>query len=459
MPITFGGLATGLDTNALITELMNAERAPITRLETDKQWLNNRLAAFQQFDKALQTFKGTVESAGDREQYYKKVATTSSDDFFSAEASSEALSNTSYDVEVKSLAQVQKSYSDTALNTGFASKTDETFGTGSLSITVDGVEKTIDIEEGNNSLEGIMNAINEADIGINANIISDGSDTPYRLSLTGSNVGVAFSVDDTGLTGGTETLGTFVTAQEAGPATIVVDGLEITSNSNAIVDAIPGVTLNLLDAEVGTTTKIAIKEDNSSLQANMTAFITGYNSVVSFISSQSTIGGSEGGILAGDSGLNSIKRHLQEMLTTITGNEGSFKALSQLGLETQKDGTVILDTTTFQNAIDDDPDSVISLLSGDENGEGGLIAEFETYLAGLTHGTNGVLAGRSESINRNITNIENRITQVELRLEKREETLRAQFSAMESLVSTMNAQSSFLTQQMNAISNLGNNDS
>jgi flagellar hook-associated protein 2 len=455
MAITFGGLATGLDTNALITELMNAERTPLTRLETDKTWLNNRLAAFQQFDKALQTFKGAIDNAGDRDQYFKKTATLASEDFFTATASEDALANTSYDVEVKSLAQVQKSYTNTGTDTGFASKTSETFGTGTLSITIDGVDRAIEISEGINSLEGIMNAINEADIGVSANIINDGSDTPYRLSLTGKDVGVAFTVDESGLTGGTESLGTLVTAQEAASALIEVDGLEITSTTNTIEDAIPGVTLDLLDAELNTTTKITIGEDNSSLQANVTAFVTGYNSVVSFISSQSTIGGSEGGILAGDSGLNSIKRHLQEMLTTITDNDGPFKAMSQLGLETQKDGTVILNTAAFQEAVDENADSVISLLSGNEDGEGGIIEEFTTYLEGLTHSSNGVLAGRSASITRNVENIDERIAQVSLRLEKREETLRSQFSAMESLVSTMNAQSSFLTQQMSAISNLG----
>ncbi len=457
MAISFGGLATGLDTNALITELMTIERAPVTRLEGDKSWLNNRLAAFQDFDARLNMFLTTVKDFGDRDQYFTKVATTSSDDFFTATADSEALANTTYQVEVKSLAQVQKSYSNTDTNTGFSSETDSLFGTGDLTFTVDGVDHTIALTTENNSLEGIMQAINDADIGISANIINDGSENPFRLSLTGQDVGSSFSVDDSDLTGGIS-LGTFVTSQPATSALIEVDGLEITSTSNTIKDAIPGVTLNLLEAELGTTTQISIGEDNSSLQSNMTAFVTGYNAVVSFISSQSTIGDSEGGILSGDSGLNSIKRHLQEMLTSLTDNEGSFKALSQLGLETQKDGTLKLNTTTLTDAIETDLDSVISLIAGDEDGNDGLIAEFETYLEGMTDSSNGVLAGRSESINANISSIDNRITQLELRLEKREITLKKQFSAMEMLVSTMNAQSDFLTQQMGLISNLGNNN-
>ncbi len=456
MAITFGGLATGLDTNALVTELMSAERAPINRLEADKIWMSNRLSAFKEFDTRLNTFLDIATTFGDSDEYGKKTANTSSKDFFTATADSTALVGTTYQVEVKSLAQVQKSYSNTDTNTGFSSKSDNTFGTGDLTLTVDGIDSTITITSENNSLEGIMQAINDADIGISANIINDGSETPYRLTLTGDNVGAAFSLDDEALTGG-DSLGTFVTSQPASSALIEVDGLEITSTNNTITDAIPGVTLNLLEDEVGTSTQITIGEDNGSLEANMTAFVAGYNGVISFISSQSTIGDTEGGILGGDSGLNTIKRRLQEMLTSRSESGGEFSALSQFGLETQKDGTINFNATTFKSAIDSDLESVISVVAGDENGEGGVIAEFESFLKGLTDGTTGLLAGRSQSIDANIDNIDDRITQMELRLEKREETLRSQFSAMEILVSTMNAQSDFLTQQMGLISSLGKN--
>ena len=163
-------------------------------------------------------------------------------------------------------------------------------------------------------------------------------------------------------------------------------------------------------------------------------------------------------ILSGDSGLSTIKRYLQNTLTSLTDNAGSFKALSQLGLETQKNGTITLDSTTLNDAIENDLDSLVTLLAGDGEKFEGIGATFSDYLENLTSSQTGLLAGREESINSNIGRIDTRMEQTELRLIKREETLKSQFIAMEQMVSLMNAQSDYLTQQMSAISNLWNSN-
>jgi flagellar hook-associated protein 2 len=465
MAISFGGLASGMDTSSLISSLMTLERAPLTRMEADKTWLNNRLTAFQEFDKKLSTFLTSVKTLNDRDQYYKQTATTSSKDYLTATASTDALSGTSYQVEVESLAQVQKSYSNATDGLGhdtlgFSSKTSKILGTGNVAITVtvDGTPEahTIALTAENNSLEGLMQAINDADIGVTASIINDGTANPYRLALTGAAVGTSFTFNGSALVGGSETFSAFTTSQTATQAHIIVDGLDIYSNSNTVSDAIPGVTLNLLQAESGKTTQIRLNEDTSAVTKNINAFIAGYNEAIAFVTSQSTMGDSEGGVLGGDSGLNSVKRHLQDMLTTQITNQGEFKALSQLGLETQKDGTLKLNSTVLNEAIDTNLDSVVSLLAGNEDGTGGLASQLEEYLTSMTDSTKGLLAGRRENINSNIERIDDRIAQMELRLAKREETLKSQFTAMEQLVSVMNSQSDYLTQQMSALSNLWN---
>lgn len=454
MAISFGGLATGIDTGSIIDQLMNIERVPITRMEADKTWLNNRLTAFTDFDKRLNTFLSSIDSLGDRDGYFKKIATTNTQDYLLAKATTDAVPNTSYEVEVVNLAKVEKSYSDS----GFASKTTQVFGTGDLVINVGGTNKTVTISSSDNSLEGIAKAITDADIGVTAAVINDGDPAnPYRLTITGNDVATAFSIDISGLTGGTATLGTFSESQPASQAHIRVDGIDIYSNSNSLEEAIPGVTLDLLKAEAGTKTEIKVKENNSSITSNLTAFVKGYNEVVSFVTGQSAYGDKKTGVLGGDSGLNSIKRHLQNLLTEFSGS-GNYKALSQLGLETQKDGTVKLNSDTLNDAIEDDLEGVVSLLAGEEDGDGGISAVFEDYLKGLTNSTNGVLAGRKSSINTNIERIDGRIEQMEARLEKREKLLKAQFLAMEKLVSTFNATSSYLTQQLESI-NLGGKNS
>lgn len=450
MAISFGGLATGLDTNSIVTQLMNVERAPIVRMEADKTWLNNRLSAFTDFDSRLKSFLSSAEALGNLDSYGQKIVTTSSQEFFLASASDDAQTGLSYQIEVEAMATVQKSYTET----GFNSDTELNFGTGDLLVNVGGTDHTISITAENNSLQGIMQAINDADIGVGTSIINDGLTDPYHLTFTGTDVGTAFSIDDSGLTGGTESLGTININQVAAQAHVIVDGIDIYSDSNTIEDAIPGLTLTLLKAEAGTTTTANVKENNNSISANLNAFIKGYNEVVSFVTGQSTLGDTSSGVLAGDSGLNTIKRHLQDMLTTLTNNSGSFTALTHLGLETQKDGTLTLNSTTLNDAIETDLDSVISLVAGIEDGDGGLGADFTGYLESLTDSTDGLLAGRSESITSNIARIDTRIESSTLRLEKREELIRSKFNAMEQMVSLLNAQSDFLTQQMDFLGNL-----
>ncbi len=238
MTISFGGLATGLDTTALIGALMSAERAPLSRMEADKVWLNNRLAAFTEFDGKLNGFLENIKNIGDRDQYFKRQITSSSEDFFTATASNEALNNTSYQVKVESLAQVQKSYSNAVdgvgNDIGFSSKTAQVLGTGAFVVNIDGEDHTIDITAENNTLEGLMQAINDADIGVSASIINDGTDSPYRLTLTGQTVGSAFTTNSSGLVGGTESFQDFTQSQAATQAHIIVDDLDIYSSSNTI---------------------------------------------------------------------------------------------------------------------------------------------------------------------------------------------------------------------------------
>ncbi|WP_319548158.1 flagellar filament capping protein FliD [Desulfogranum marinum] len=461
--IQFSGLASGLDTGSIVEQLMEIERQPITSMESDKTWMNNRLAAFTELDGRLNFFKEYIEDLGNADTLMQRTAQTSSDEYLSTSASSEALAGTSYEIEVVSLARPQKSVTAG----GYADKASSTFGTGTLSVTVDGTSHSIEITEENNSLEGIMNAINDADIGISAGIINVGGDStePYRLMLAGDDVGKSFSIDDSGLTGGTNALGVIedetgttnppVTA--ATQAHIRVDTIDIYSDSNTLTEAIPGVTLDLLQAEEGETTQLSIDLDKDAIKSNISSFVEGYNTVVSFITGQSVIDGEGGGLLSGDSGVNSIKRHLQSMLTTSVENSGVFSTLSQLGFETQTDGTLALNDDTLDDAITENLDSVVSLLNGDD-GENGIASMFTEYLESMTSSTTGMLAGRKESINSSIDRMDSRIETMEMRLDKRQASLESKFSAMEQLMSSMNSTSSYLTQQMANISNMMNYD-
>ena len=535
MSITFGGLATGLDTNAIVDQLMELERAPITRLQKDKTWLGARQSAYGTLDGKLQGFLANIKNLGSHDDLRKKSISASSEDFFSVTASTEALPGTTYQVEVVSLAQVEKNVSQ-----GYSSKTAQNFGLGDITLNVgDSAPVTIAVDETNNSLEGLMQAINDADAGVNASIINDGTDNPYRLVLTGETVATDFSLTSTLpsyngdvssqlQTGGfasqsadyfgsgtfdlstgqtitltdsansltdimdainAETPTTGVTAsivadgdnfvlsldsgatitstdfsggydslsltetQAASQAHVRVDTIDIYSDSNTLDEAIPGLSLDLTQAEFGTTTSVSVKLDEAGIKSQINDFVKGYNDVMAFIGSQSAKDGSGGGILGGDSGMNTIKRRMQGLLTTAISNSGRYAALSQLGLETQKDGTLILDDETLTNAIQNNLDDMEKLLVGEGETEG-IAAKIQSYLEGQTNSTTGFYAANKKSTESNTRRIDDRIQQIEMRMEKKEATLRKKFSAMEELVSGMNNQSNFLTSQLKGLENL-----
>ena len=535
MSITFGGLATGLDTNAIVKQLMELERQPITRLQKDRTWFEARQSAYGALDGKLQGFLSNVKNLASSDDLRKKSVSASSEDFFSVTAGPDALPGASYQIEVISLAQVQKDVSS-----GYSSKTAQNFGLGELTLTVgDNEAVTITVDDTNNSLEGIAQAINDADAGVNASIINDGTDTPYRLVLTGDEVATDFSltsnlpsyngdvsgqlqsggfasqsadyfgsgtldlstgqtitlsesansltdimdainaetattgvtasivadgdnyvisldngatITSTNLSGGYDSLGLTQT-QAASQAHVRVDTIDIYSDSNTLSEAIPGLSLDLTQAEAGTTTSVSVKLDEAAIKSQIEDFVKGYNDVMAFIGSQSAKDGSGGGILGGDAGMNTIKRRMQNLLTTTNNTSGSFVALSQIGLETQKDGTIKLNDETLTSVIQNNLEDLEKLLIGEGENEG-IAAKFQDYVEGKTDSVDGFYAANKKSTQSNLKRIDDRIQQIELRLEKKEKTMLKKFSAMEELVSGMNNQSAFLTSQLKGLENL-----
>ncbi|MEJ2199654.1 MAG: flagellar cap protein FliD N-terminal domain-containing protein [Desulfuromonadaceae bacterium] len=185
--ITFGGLATGMDTSSIIEYLMLVERLPVTRLETKKAAQTQRADAFQVLDVALKKLRDSVSDMSLTSQVRTSTATLSTDEYFRATATSDA--SGSYQVEVIDLAQVGKQYFQ-----AYASKTESILPTGSLTLTVNDTDYEITVDSENNSLEDVAAAINDLYVGVTATVMFDGDN--YRLALTGDEVTTTFSLTD-----------------------------------------------------------------------------------------------------------------------------------------------------------------------------------------------------------------------------------------------------------------------
>ena len=469
---TFSGLATGLDTDSIVTKLMAIERQPITKLQTKKTDEANRLAAYAQFEGTIDDLKTAVSAMDLTSQVKSTSVSLSTDAPFTATSSN--ASNGSYNIAVKQLAQVQKNISD-----GWSSQTDALLGTGTFTLTNGTKDTTISVNSSNNSLSGLAAAINEqsTNSGVKATIINDGSknSTAYHLVLTGTDASTTFSVASNlkAADGTTAIPFTTTTAQTAQQAKILVDGTEIVSNSNTFSGTISGVTLNInavSEATTGTppykTSLLEIKPDTSVLKEKLTTFVTSYNKVMNWIlSGYPEISGSTatpkdstgadllGSVLRGDAAINSVKRGLQSVMGSVTKTSGSLSVLSQLGITTNLDGTLNQDNTKMDAALDNNFDSTVSLLAG-EGSTDGIMKKMNYYLLGLTNGSTGMYAQKKNSYKQTSTRIDDQIANMEPRMVQKEATLRSQYSAMETLVSNLNSQSTFLTQQMTLLQNM-----
>jgi flagellar hook-associated protein 2 len=256
------------------------------------------------------------------------------------------------------------------LNTGIAPNTfsGATFTQDSTQAT-----GTVTIDSTNNSLQGIRDAINKANVGVTASIISDGSSTPAHLVLTSSKTGATSSMRIT-VAAGNSALSNVLSYDPAGTQNLTqssaaqstmltVNGISVTSNNLTATDAIQGTTLNI--AKVGSST-ITIARDTASVTNAVGTFVKAYNdlnnTIVSLTSYDAT--SKQAGQLLGDSTTRQIQTQLKSMVSSsLSGLGGSLNNLTQVGITFAKDGSMALDSGKLQTAITNNYSDIASLFS------------------------------------------------------------------------------------------------
>ncbi len=401
--------SNNLDINSIVSQLMSVERQPISRLDVKEASYQAKLSAYGSVNGAVSSFQSAVQSLSSASNFQTLKATPSDATIFSASAASTAVAGT-YSLEVTSLAQAQKlvaagqTSSTTAIGDGTA--TTVTFDFGSIDIsggsfdsgtgkytdavfTSNGDGTTnITIDSSNNSLQGIRDAINTAQMGVTATIINDGSGTPYRLVLSSDSSGVSNSLKIT-TSGGDGTIATLlahdpadnsgqnlsetVTAQNAD---FKVSGVAVSKTSNTVSDVIPGVTFTL-NKETATPATLTVARDTATVSSSISAFVTAYNNLSGTLKNLSAYDAAtqQGAILQGDSTVRSLQSQLRSMLSTpVTGTSGALTTLSDVGVSFQKDGTLKLDQTRLDSAMASNFSDIASLFASVGNATDSLVS-------------------------------------------------------------------------------------
>lgn len=431
------GIGSGIDAESLVTQLMSLERRPITQLATKETGVKAKISAYGTIKSALDSLKSAADVLGDANKLSAFKATFADTSYASATATGSASAGT-YSLNVIRLATSHKTGSDTNFSSSTAA-----VGAGTFSITVGGTTTDVSLTSPTATLSDLRDAINASSAGVTAAVVTGDSGTKLVLSAKESGQSISVSaVDDDALDGADFTqLSAFSTIGDPPQtAQVEIDGILVTSNSNTISGALNGVSLTLTKAGA---TSFTVARDSTTVTTAVENFVKAYNDLQTQITNLTKYDATNktANTLTGDSAVRNIQSQLYAAISELpAGLSGTFSRLSELGVTMQTGGKLALDSSKLQTAIGKDFASVVSVL----NAYGGAV---ETKAAQLT-ASNGILTGRTDSLNSLLEDIADRKESLELRMEAIEKRYRAQYSALDTLVSGMKTTSNYLAQQL-----------
>ncbi len=467
----------GLDVQGLVSQLMTLERQPIDKLNTQVSSYQTKISSFGTISGLASSLQTSLQSLNSNFQGY--TATPSDTSVFSASAASTAAAG-SYTLDVANLARSQslvaagQASSTTAIGDGTPTTISFDFGTIDISPTnshnggtlsngtytnADFVSngsgiKNITIDGTNNTLQGIRDAINNAKVGVSATIVNDGSGTPYRLALTSEKSGVSNSLKIS-TSGGDGTLDALLANDPAGVqhlnqtaaaqnANLTVNGIAITSPTNTVTDAIQGVTLTL-SKPTTTQTNLTVAHDTAAIKTAVSGFVDSYNALVSQLKSRSAFGSSTDTTKPALAGDGTVRLMLSQLhgIFNVGASGGTLTSLSQVGITSQADGTLKLDSSKLNSAMTSNFSDVTNLFTSATGFSTRLKAWTDSALA-----PGGLIDARTQSLNTSITGYNNQISKLEVRMAILQKQYTKTYSDLNVMLTNMSGTSAYLTQQL-----------
>jgi flagellar hook-associated protein 2 len=356
--LSFGSATsgTGFDVSSTVTSILAIQQGIETPWKSQLTSLEAQNTAFTTIGTDLATLATSLQSLTDADGVTAEKDGASSDTsvLTLSSASTEAAAGT-HSIEVSQLAQTSSVYSSAVTN---ASDT----LSGSISIQVgSGTAQTISVGSTSNTLASLAAAINSAGIGVAASIITD--TTGSRLSLVSATGGSAGQLAVTSNLADATT-STSVTTQaglSGQDAELTVDGVAITSASNTVSTAIPGVTFQLLGTS-SSAVQVQITNDTADISSAMNSFVTAYNAVVNDLTTQEgndSSGNAEP--LYGNPTVSLMQTQLSQALLGGAAS-GAVSSITQLGVTVNDDGTLTYSDSGMQSMLDSNFNDVVGFL-------------------------------------------------------------------------------------------------
>jgi flagellar hook-associated protein 2 len=442
--INFGsqavGTGAGIDVQGLVDQAIAAASGPIVLLQRQQARNNAQSSALSSISSDLNSLLTAVNSLNDvGGQFNAQSATSSNTGTLTATADTTAAAGT-HTVVVSSLATTSSYY------TSAVTSSSTPLNTGSFDLTAGTTTTTITVDNTNNTLDGLAAYINSKNLGVSASVITDANGA--RLALVSGTTGAPgdLTVANNSVTGLT-----FTKAVTGANASLTVDGLPISSASNAVTGVLAGVTLNLVGPAPGSPVTLAVAPDTSKASDAINQFVAAYNKVVTDINAQFNVNpdGSGGGVLESDGTLREVQQRLLTSLTySITGNKGIVN-LSSLGVNLNNDGTLSLDSSKLQSNLSGNFQSVKSFLQG--TSPTGFAANFSDLLNNLTDTAQGPIGLDLQGLTQTNSDITHQIADLQASLAIKRQTLLEQYSQVDATLRELPLLQTQIAQQLGSI--------
>ncbi len=456
--LNIGGLASGLDTNAIVEQLMSMERTPRTKLDVKASLVTARQNLLQDFQSRLRAVETAARDLRSATLWTQSQSVVSGDPARVGAVIGTGAGVGGYQVEVSQLANsAQRTY---------AFSSPASAGT----ITIDGHDTAV---EAGATIEDLVSAIN-AD-----------ADAPVYAAATDAGT-IVLSARRTGDTGSgfiavTDGAGALTEdparAKQGRDARFTVDGVAGSSSTNEVSNGIAGVRLTLSGVTTVsgpvTVTVGAPGADAATIEGKLRAFVDVYNSTVDAIRAklnEKTVPNPanaverQKGLLHGDTMLTGVLAQMRQLVyEPLRGLPAGMDSLADLGVSTgsasatiSQDalaGRLTVDSAKLARALASDPDGVETLLAG-VDGVGGWARGFEDLVHDVST-TGGTMSSRIDGAGSELKRLQASMASMDERLALREQTLRAQFTAMEAALAASQSQGQWLSGQLAALQPAG----
>jgi flagellar hook-associated protein 2 len=446
-PITFSGF-NSIDFSSILNSIMTAERAPMTVLETQKTALNTQGTNYTSLAGKLGALQSALDTLTGSAGFSPIAAATGDETAVGVTTTTGGVAGT-YEVVVTELARAQVMASETT----YGSPDDAVATTGSLSIVLFG-NPPVNIPPlglaGSTSVRQLADQINaQEDSPVNASVVQ-AAPGQYRLVLTGRDSGSAnnFTVTST-LAGGPGVAfkdfdldGIYGEHDvdlsiKATNAALTVNNIAITSATNSVQEAIPGVTLTLTKKDPLKTILVEVTQSSEAAKTQLDGFVKSYNDLMSFLTEQSTAAASGKTSIARDGMVRGLKNGLREAMQAEYLDAGlDYSRLSVIGIEFLQTGAIKLDSAKLTAALKGSTTSVTALFNGVF---GSLKTQVQSYAE-----AGGLIQGAKNRLKDQIIKIDSRLDSMQLQLNLRRSALQQEFIAADLLMTQLKGQGTSL---------------